>query len=266
MRYYQTSIGFGHPWTPVVKRLIIASAVVFLLQIFWRGGMLEYLFGLNTDLVFGRLMVWQLATYLFLHGGAFHLLFNMLALWMFGSELEGYLGSREFTLYYLLTGVGAGLAVTGVDLLTGRPGLTVGASGAVFGLLAAYGLIWGRRPITLLVLFIFPVTMEARIFVILFAAAELLLGIEGSSRIAHFAHLGGMLVGWAYFRLLRGSLKAGGWGLTPWRRLLERFIARRAMDDQERLDQILDKINRYGIHTLTRGERDFLQKMSSRRN
>jgi len=266
-QYYRVNLGFGRPWTPVVRALILANGAMFLIQLLARvqGVDLVPWLGLDTAAVFGQLRLWQLVTYLFLHGGAFHLLFNMFALWMFGSELEDFMGRAEFTSYYLLCGIGAGITAWGVDLLRGEPSYTIGASGAIFGILLSYGIIWARREITLLIFFILPVTLEARVFVLAFAALELLLGVSGGSGgpVAHFAHLGGMLFGLIYFKLLRNAVR-------PYFQGKRLFAARSRLrlwneqDDRERLDQVLDKINRYGIHTLSDGEKKFLDRMSKR--
>ncbi len=243
----------------MVRNLIIVTGAVFLLQNLDRSGfLLEYL-ALDSRGVVDRLLLWQPLTYLFLHGGALHLFFNLFALWMFGSELEDYLGPREFLFYYLFCGVGAGFLVVGLDALLGRQSLTVGASGAIYGLLLAYGVLWSRRSITLLVFLVLPVTLEARVFVIVFAALEFLAGVGGTtSPIAHFAHLGGMAFGFLYLKLLRGRVRP----LLHGKSVLSLFFAGNGMTDRERLDQLLDKVNRYGIHTLTDKERRFLDKMS----
>jgi membrane associated rhomboid family serine protease len=265
-QYYRASIGFGRPWTPVVRALILANGAMFLINLLGRmqGEDLVPWLGLDTAAVFGQFRLWQLASYMFLHGGFFHLLFNMFALWMFGSDLEDYMGQVEFTYYYFFCGIGAGIVAWGVDLLRGEPSYTIGASGAIFGILLAYGVIWSRREITLLVFFVLPVTLQARVFVLLFAALELFLGVSGSGGpVAHFAHLGGMLFGLLYFKLLRNTVR-------PYLQGKRLFAARSRLrlwneqDDRERLDQVLDKINRYGIHTLSEGEKKFLDRMSRR--
>jgi membrane associated rhomboid family serine protease len=271
MQYSRAAVSFGRPWTPAVRGLILANGFVFLLELLDRGGLLVSLFGLDTTRVFGSLLVWQLVTYMFLHGGVTHLLFNMFALWMFGSEVEDFLGRREFLFYYFLTGIGAGFCVWAVDALRGfssvtaqASGVTIGASGAVFGVLLAYGVLFSRRQITLLVGLVFPVTMEARILVMVYAAIELLMGVQGGVGISHVGHLGGMAVGWLYFKVARGSLRPYFYGRRPLAGLMDRLRPGKGMSDRERLDQILDKINRYGIHTLTERERKFLSKMSKR--
>lgn len=263
--YYRPSFGFGRPWTPIVKKLIIANGIIFLFQIFDTRGLLVYFFGLDTGLLFTHFKIWQPVTYMFLHGGPFHLLFNMFALWMFGSEMEDFFGKREFLFYYFLTGIGAGFCVWLIDILFGGYSLTIGASGAIFGLLLAYGIVYARRQITLLLFFVMPITLQARTFVIAFAVMELVWGISGASQVAHFAHLGGMLIGYVYFKFLRKSLRPYFFGRSLLGDIGKKWPINRDRSDRERLDQILDKINRYGIHTLTDSEREFLDKMSGRR-
>src|SRR5208337_5016096 len=133
--------------TPMVKKLIIITSAVFLLtyvplQIFHSDFFNDIfeLFGLNADLVIHKFYVWQLVTYLFLHGGWFHIIFNMFALWMFGSDLESLWGGKKFLFYYFLTGVGAGILDVTLNALSrpAMPSATIGCSGAVYGLLLAY--------------------------------------------------------------------------------------------------------------------------------
>ena len=126
------ALGFGRPWTPAVRAIILACVAAYVVQLLLSHTAVPGLLALDTA---HPLQVWRAATYLFLHGGVFHLLFNMFAVWMFGSELEERMGTRRFLVYYFVTGVGAGLSVTLLDLLFARQSLVVGASGAVFGLL-----------------------------------------------------------------------------------------------------------------------------------
>ena len=270
--YYRSTVGFGRPWTPMVKRLMIINGAVFVLQLLGFQELFLRYFALDTGLAVSRLMIWQFFTYMFLHGGAWHLLFNMFALWMFGSEMEDFFGRKEFLFYYFMTGIGAGLTIWILDLVTGQRSLTVGASGAVFGILLAYGLVYSRRQITLLIFFFLPVTMEARTFVVAFAVIELLLGVQrfspgvgpASTGVAHFAHLGGMLFGYLYFKFFRGSIRPYFYGRSVLGDVGERFQRSGEEDDQRRLDQILDKINQYGSHTLTESEKKFLEEMSKK--
>lgn len=185
---------------PVVKNLIIANTLIFLatwllpqaaiiadrfFALYWFGSPLFHSY--------------QYITYMFLHGGFGHLFFNMFALWMFGRTLEYELGSRRFIIYYLVCGVGAALIQMLVAWLTGELGIVlIGASGAVMGVLLAFGVM---HPNEVLIIFPIPVPVKAKWFVIGYAALELFYGATGwAAGIAHFAHVGGML--WGYLLLL----------------------------------------------------------------
>lgn len=134
----------------------------------------------------------QLVSYMFLHAGFGHIFFNMFALWMFGRQLEYDLGSSRFLAYYMITGVGAGVLNLVVMGLTGDYGVTVGASGAVFGILLGFGML---HPNERLLLLIPPMPIKAKYFVMIYGAIELYQGFAVSDNVAHFAHLGGMLFG-----------------------------------------------------------------------
>ncbi len=175
---------------PVVKNLIIINFIVFLatmvLEKYNYNG-ITTMCALNAVCT-GRFRIWQLLTYMFMHGSWSHIFFNMFALWMFGYVLENYWGSRRFLFYYLVCGIGAGLC----NLIVPGWTITVGASGAVYGILLAFGMMFPNERIYLY--FIMPI--KAKWFVIGYAAIELLDGLfMTSDGIAHFAHLGGMLVG-----------------------------------------------------------------------
>jgi len=138
---------------------------------------------------------WQLLSYGFLHGNLTHLFFNMFALWMFGTQIENLWGSRAFAVYYLVCIIGAALVQLLVLQLQGSGGVTVGASGGVFGILLAYGMMFPNRTIMLLIP---PIPMKAKYFVVLYGVLELVFGVSGArTGVAHFAHLGGMLFGLA---------------------------------------------------------------------
>jgi len=198
--YYQRpQISLGGPLTRAVKIIIISCVAVFLYQfisqVITGRSEINLIFGLIPVLVWRKLFIWQLFTYVFLHGGIFHLLFNMFALWMFGCELERYWGTRVFVKYALVTGIGAGISTVIVSPNLGIP--TIGASGLVYGILLAYGLFFPNRLIYLY--FLFPI--KAKYFVLIFGAIELYASWSGSSdNIANIAHLGGMLFGFAYLR------------------------------------------------------------------
>ena len=190
---------------PAVKNLIIANCLIFLAtylipkvntllgtygQLFWVGS--------------PNFHIYQFVSYMFLHGSFSHLFFNMFALWMFGRTLEYNLGSQRFLTYYVACGVGAALVQYGVAVLLGElPMFIVGASGAVMGLLLAFGVM---HPNAVIMLLIPPIPMKAKWFVIIYALIELFLGWRGVGQVAHFAHVGGMLWG---FLLLHYWKKRG---------------------------------------------------------
>ena len=150
----------------------------------------------------GGFAPWQLVTYAFLHGGMLHLAFNMFALYMFGSDIERVFGTRRYLTYYFVCVVSAALTQMVFAAVSGNFYPTVGASGGVFGLLLAYGTYFPNNRVML----IFPpIPMPARMFVLVYAAIELFLGVTGTQEgVAHFAHLGGMIGGFALLRYWRG--------------------------------------------------------------
>jgi membrane associated rhomboid family serine protease len=185
---------------PATQALLIANLAVFLLQS-QTGGLLEAWFAL-WPLGSGAFAPWQLVTYGFLHAGFLHIFFNMLGLYMFGSDIERLFGSRYFLAYYFACLVSAALCQLVVTALTPGPAFpTLGASGALYGLLLAFGMYFPRR----MVMLIFPpIPMQARVFVIVFGALELFFGVTGTAAgVAHFAHLGGMLGGWLVIQYRR---------------------------------------------------------------
>jgi membrane associated rhomboid family serine protease len=188
--------------TPAVKFLIITNVVVYLVNLIVPAMTLRL--GLEPRAVFESLALWQPFTYMFLHstGGVGHILINMLALWMFGTELERTWGTRFFTKYYFVTGVGA--AATSLLLSLFSDGVyysvTVGASGAIYGLLLGYGMYFPNRPIYLY--FIFPI--PAKYFVMIVGAIAFVSAMSGpGGGVAHSAHLGGLVVGYLYLKGLR---------------------------------------------------------------
>jgi membrane associated rhomboid family serine protease len=201
------SYSFGPgPITFAVKWIIIVNVAVFVLSTF-APELIDY-FGLIPERVIERGWIWQLATYMFLHGGALHILFNMLGIWMFGVELERRWGTRFFMQYYAVAGIGGGITFLVVSLLpfdaTAITYVTpaVGASGALFGLLLAFALYYPERPILLLLMFV-----PAKVFVMIYGGLALLNTFQPSRGVADAAHLGGMLFGYLY-------LQGGGGGLS----------------------------------------------------
>jgi membrane associated rhomboid family serine protease len=195
--------------TPVARGLLIACVAVFLLQQV-SGAVLEYNFALwplDAGPDVPRFHVWQLLSYGFLHGNFMHLFFNMFALYMFGPDIERLTGPKRFLSYYLVCVASAAVAqLTVLHMMGDPPSPTVGASGGIFGLLLAFGLAYPRRKLMLLFP---PIPMPAWLFVTLYGLLELYLGLTTrGSGVAHFAHLGGMVGGFAMILYWRSSRAA----------------------------------------------------------
>ncbi|MEJ2048851.1 MAG: rhomboid family intramembrane serine protease [Calditrichota bacterium] len=190
--YYQSNFSF---MTTGVKNLLFANVAIFLLQYLEPtiNGYLIYFFGLHPYLAFQKFYIWQFASYMFLHGGFWHIFFNMFALWMFGVELERTWGTKEFLKFYFLTGIAAGISTAAFHWGSMIP--TIGASGAIYGILAAYALFFPDRYVYLYLLF--PIKMK---YLALILGAIEFLSAYSQDGIAHVAHLGGMVVGFIYLR------------------------------------------------------------------
>ncbi len=232
--------------------------------------------------------VWQYFTYMFVHAGVMHIFFNMLILWMFGMELEQMWGSDRFLVYYLVCGVGAGVVHSLVSLAMGSGAPTVGASGAIMGVMVAFAMNFPDRII--LVGFFFP--LKAKYAILLLGAFDLYSGFAATDNVAHFAHLGGALIG---FLLLQfgGKMTLGGIfdrlpKFTGTRVAKpappqQRFSGGKVIDaqfrdvpprnvpptmdfgdDQDRIDEILDKISRTGYQNLTEEEKEILMQASKK--
>ena len=202
------SYSFGPgPMSPAVKWIIIANVVMFVVTQFNRPWFHGYL-GLAPELVIEQFWIWQPVTYMFLHGGPVHLLFNMLGIWMFGVELERLWRTRFFVKYYAITGIGAGLTVIVVGLLPFSAtaptyeAITIGASGAFYGILLAYAYYYPDRPILLFLLFPIP----AKYFVLIVGAMAFF--SAPGNQVSEAAHLGGIGIGYLYLRGGRGGLTA----------------------------------------------------------
>ena len=241
------------------------------------GGDLSYLLGLHFFLM-PDFHVYQLLTYMFMHGGIAHLFFNMFALWMFGCVVERTLGTRRFLVYYFACGIGAGLIqeltqfVSIYFMLSNVAGLTVGASGAIYGVLLAFGMLY---PDERIFIFPLPVPIKAKWFIAFYVVLEFVMALSTTGDgVAHTAHLGGMLIG---FLLLRY------WKRHPFgssRRRFDSFRNKIRRNDtwseptttrgdsnadweynarkkasQEEIDRILDKIRRSGYDSLTEQEK-----------
>src|SRR5262245_51704012 len=200
------SYSFGPgPITFAVKWIIIVNVAVFVVTTFTTGAF-RY-FGLIPALVLERGWIWQLVTYMFLHAGPLHILFNMLGVWMFGVELERRWGTPFFLKYYFVSGIGGALTFLFISVLPFGAAVynstTVGASGALFGLLLAYAIYWPERPVLLLLVFV-----PAKVFVMIYGGIALLNTFQPSRGVADAAHLGGMIFGYLYLQGGRGGLTA----------------------------------------------------------
>jgi membrane associated rhomboid family serine protease len=210
---YASSFSFGPgPVSTALKALIGLNVLMFVVQLVLP--ITTELFGLHPAwVVHARstiapehsLWVWQIATYMFLHGGIFHIVFNMLALWMFGAELERMWGTRYFLKFYLATGIGAGVLTVLFSLLPLgfarqlQYANVIGASGAIYGLLLAYALYFPDRPIYMY--FVFPI--PAKIFVAIMGGIAFLSSLSEAGGVANATHLGGLLVGYVFLKSAR---------------------------------------------------------------
>lgn len=237
-----------------VRVLILVNIGVFFIQLIAAREFTAML-GLVPLLVLKKFYLWQLVTYMFLHGGFFHLFFNMFILWMFGSELEARWGRNKFLRYYFITGIGAGAVYVLARFSSSIP--TIGASGAIFGLLLAFGLTFPNRYVYLY----FFIPVKAKFLVLIFGAIEFLAAFLGTQdNIAHFAHLGGLLFGFLYLKVFSGRGRF-------WRRFI--FVDRPSgdadveIDDtdfEDRVNQVLRKLSKVGFDGLTSYEKEILEK------
>ncbi len=265
------SVRLGNLLTPAVKILLIANGAIFVLQLLTaptdnpdKLDHMVFWLGLTPQLIFHYGWAWQLVSYMFLHGTFMHLAFNMFALWMFGSQLERVWGSKRFALYYFVTGIGGGLLH--LALFPNSLSPVIGASGAVFGLLLAYGVLFPNN----LIYIYFVLPLKAKYFVLIFGALEMLMaGARPGDNTAHLVHVGGMLTGLLY---LKGPLL--------WRPLIRRlsrqrheqkearqvkFEVRRLNDLQairSEVDYLLGRISRVGYENLTPEEKERLEEAS----
>jgi membrane associated rhomboid family serine protease len=215
----RSSFSFGPgPISTAIKIIIGVNVAMFLVTAVVPE--LRIQLGLVPMWVVTRLHVWQLVTYMFIHAGVFHILFNMLALWMFGAELERVWGTRNFIKFYFVTGIGAGMLTVLVSLLPFAPVAQlyasdiIGASGAVYGLLLAYALYFPDRPIYMY--FVFPI--PAKIFVIIMGGLAFYSSMsESGGGVANATHLGGLLIALVYLKGLRPRL-------SPWAEVKYRYM------------------------------------------
>ena len=278
----------------VVKNLLIINVIFYLAtwaaEAVYHIQLSDYL-GLHY-LGASDFRPYQFVTYMFMHGGFAHLFFNMFALWMFGNSIENTWGPKRFLIFYFVCGIGAGLTQELVQYIQlhdivqnyqyvniGNRSIpvddylnmltTVGASGAVYGILLAFGMMWPNSRIYIY----FAIPIKAKWFVIIYGLIELFSGFSSVDNVAHFAHVGGMLFGFLlimYWRYKMGDWRPkihiksktenqeNGRPISDWDYNKERA------DDERRTDEILDKISKGGYDSLTKEEKEFLFKQSKK--
>ena len=279
----------------VVKNLLIINAIFYLgtwaADVAWHIDLSDYL-GLHY-IGASDFRPYQFITYMFMHGNFAHLFFNMFALWMFGNSIENVWGPKRFLIFYFVCGIGAGLTQELVQYIQlsnivehyqyvnlGNRSIpvddylnmltTVGASGAVYGILLAFGMMWPNSRIYIY----FAIPIKAKWFVIIYGLIELFSGFSSVDNVAHFAHVGGMLFGLGL--ILYWRYKEGIWkpkfnikfnkdrDFTGQRPKSDWDYNKERADDDRRTDEILEKISKGGYNSLTEEEKEFLFKQSKK--
>ncbi len=274
----RTQMRFGGPITPVVKKLMIINGAVFIFQLFFAifsgssgkavSGFDQF-FGLSHQGLIISLKLWQVFTYMFLHGGWMHIIFNLVALWMFAGELEQQWGSKAFLRFYLYSGIGAGLFIALLNIYIfsnyNVSPITLGASGAIYGVLLAYGMTWPNREV--LLWFILPIKMK---YLVLFFGLFEFFGTlssatAGNGGISHIGHLGGLISGFIIIYSRRKGL-----GSKKTVNQSAGFVKKRRLKKQQQLiqdrikakkiiDELLEKITKTGMNSLTADEKKQLE-------
>jgi len=270
MPHYQRTMqfGFGGSLTPVVKKLLIANGAIFVLQFMLPGDMLIRYFALFPNQIITQFALWQLVSYMFLHGNLWHIFFNMFTLFMFGREVERYFGSKKFIQFYALTGISGGICHILFNWGATIP--VVGASAAIYGVLVAFAVLFPHRVITLLLFFILPIQLKARTLVLVFVGLSLFMGLQSqlygtSESVAHLAHLGGALAGYLYLRHrhLFGSIVRKVANYQKQRQEKQRIKRETELRKRKKeIDRILDHINDVGYENITDEEKQVLKKAS----
>ena len=265
MRYQFQSNQGQFSWRPryftdAIKVLIGLNLLLFILKSISRGEInLVEIFGLSPETIWP--LVWQPFTYMFIHGDFWHVAINMLVLFLFGSELETIWGRQGFIKYYIITGVGSGLIWILFQSFSSSSAYLIGASGAVYGILTAYGLMFPNRIVY--IYFLFPV--KVKWFVIILGAVAFFSSLGSHSNISHLTHLSGMIIGFTYLRFNRQWKKVI---FSMRKQILESKIKReenlkkKKRKLQEDVDQILDRINQVGYDGLSDSEKSRLYAAS----
>lgn len=298
--YYRPS-GYGgfSFFPPVLKNLLITNVVIFFIQMILGNILIngipgdrwmDYFFALNPIGEKYNFQIWQLFTYQFMHANFSHILFNMFVLWMFGMEIENVMGSRKFLLFYLTCGLGAGIAQTLIPpLLSQELAPTIGASGAVYGVMIAFAMFFPDRYIFLY----FLIPIKAKYLITIMVIFEFM-SIGSPSVIARIAHAGGALTGFLFiildkqnqfsgrrilssFKKPKDTFSAGGFG-RKFRNAIKKEDIQDAefydinentknkdMVSQEEIDRILDKISQSGYQNLTDREKKILFEASRKK-
>jgi membrane associated rhomboid family serine protease len=247
-------------FTNAIKVLISINFGIFILQTLSGSETLFFpLFGLVPKLVWSDSMIWQPFTYMFFHGGIWHVLINMFVLWMFGSELERLWGRNQFLKFYFITGVGSGLVTMLFSLKSMTP--IVGASGAVYGVLLGYGLTYPNRTVYLYGI----IPIKSIWFVLGIGLIAFMSSFDNMSPVSHITHLSGMIIGYV---MLKNPIHLSGLLFQLRKKTLEYKIQKeekrlsQQFQVERDINQILDKINQEGFDSLTQDEQSRLYKGS----
>jgi len=268
MRYQYTSKGFKDRFIPPtltmpngVKLLLIINIIVFVLtELSGKRSTLFLSFGLVPSMVWSQLKIWQIFTYSFIHGGFFHIFFNMFVLWMFGKDLENKWGTKDFLIYYFICGMGAGF----ITVLFGTNSIIpiVGASGAIYGLLVSYGFTYPNRLVYLYGLFPLKVKhMVLGLGVIAFFASM----SASQSNISHITHISGMIIG---LIMMYFNLSWSGFKMWYFKFRLKNISQQSTKNNdkekqmRQKVDEILDKLNDNGWESITEKEEKYLNQAS----
>ncbi len=273
----QTQMRFGGPLTPVVKKLLIINGAIFLLQLIanliFSKGQFSLLFGLSHAGFVMELKLWQVFTYMFLHGGFFHILFNLFALWMFGGELEELWGSKNFLKFYIYSGIGAGIFISLLNFYIyqkyGVSPVTIGASGAIYALLLAYAMTWPNREIYLY----FLIPIKIKYFVLILGVIEFFSTLSSASgrmgSVSHIGHLGGLASGFLIIRFMLYKSKTSQTKKTN-ENIISKVMKKARVKKKKKdiknrikakkiIDDLLEKIARTGMSSLTPEEKRNLE-------
>ena len=247
-------------FTDAIKTLISINFAIFILQSISSSEIMFFSnFGLVPKLVWSQLKIWQPFTYMFFHGDIWHVLINMFVLWMFGSELERAWGKKNFLRFYFITGVGSGLGTMLFGLQSTIP--IVGASGAIYGVLLAYGVMFPNRTVYLYGI----IPIKSIWFVIGIGVIAFFSSFNNFTNISHLTHLFGMIIGYLY---LKRPVHFRSLWFSVFKKVLEYRIQNqekeisRSVEMERDLNSILDKINREGFKSLTQEEEERLYKNS----